>query len=61
MNLVAVALLCQIYPPMAGNVYFEDCQKYYVRCWNKKSDEQRSTIPRKSDDTLLAECVLEKK
>ena len=55
MDLVAIAILCQLYTPSTQL----SCQKWYVNCWNQKRQVQlREGSPYRD---FLAECVLEKK
>lgn len=60
MNLVAIALLCSIYPSVKEK---QDCQKYFINCIDKKREEEISklTFPVIDVDKFLSECVLEKK
>ena len=58
MNLVAIALLCQVY---ADSLVNENCHKYYVECWNKKRYHQLKYNQTYDPNYFLAECVLEKK
>jgi hypothetical protein len=72
MNLVAIALLCQV--TGATNPYQGDgqalydvvkidqikCQKYYVKCWNKKREGQLEKSTPYDPEGFLAKCVLER-
>jgi hypothetical protein len=64
MNLVAIALLCQI---TSGQTHYgivksdqEDCQKYYVSCWNKIRKKQLEEGSLYDGEAFLSQCVLEK-
>jgi hypothetical protein len=80
MNLVAIALLCQVTGVAQGHrqrdpTYDEiqttqqSCQKYYVKCWNNKREEQLKNAAKGGkltqdqiydSDAFLAQCVLER-
>ena len=64
MDLVAIALLCQVVGGYVNHYYSEiqekqlTCQKYYITCWNKKREEQlQKSVPAR---VFLDECVLER-
>lgn len=57
MDLVAIAILCQLYTPSTQL----SCQKWYVNCWNQKRTEQLEHNKPYDGGRFLAECVLEKK
>lgn len=68
MNLVAIALLCQVVGNYGGLIDFDHmkanqlaCQKYYVSCWNDKRKEQLKYKLPYDGDQMLSECVLERK
>lgn len=65
MDLIAIALLCQVVGNVGeyigrANVQTQQlsCQKRYINCWNKKLEEKAHHI-NVDERKLLAECVLE--
>lgn len=66
MNLVAIALLCQVVGTYSHTMTREEisdqqlsCQKEYVDCWNKKRKEQLKAGKPFDGEQFLAQCVLE--
>lgn len=67
MNLVAIALLCQVigasgYSTERIKISDEQlsCQKEYIECWNKKRKAQIKVGKPYDGEQFLAECVLER-
>jgi len=72
MNLVAIALLCQVstgspvlhsLSATRGEVESLQltCQKYYVNCWDFKREYQLQHNLPYDGDRYLSECVMERK